>query len=447
MSVILSVEETGPCEKKLKIEVPAATVEAETSRITSEFRRQAKLPGFRKGKVPMELVSKRYAEDIEKEVVERLVPRYWHQAAAEQQLQPLLDPTVEEVENEPGQPLVFTARVEVRPEFPLDSLEDFDLPEPAGEATGDEVDRMIEDLRRSIAPLADVDRAAGQGDIVEAMLREVRDAPDEGEAADEPQPVSFEVGDSNVWEELTLEVTGKKAGQSGKFKRTHTPQGEGEEGHSHEYELEITAVKERDLPPVDDALAAKIGNFETLDALKEDIAKRISAGKQQEGRQQREQAVLDQLRERNPTGLPERILDYEVRQMLTDYAESMRQRGVDPSSAEVDWQQLSQQIRPQAEARVHARLLLDAVAEKWQIEVPEEVFEATLAGLARSQGASAAQLRRALDRDGRLGELRAQLRRERALRRLLGEEDNVAVEPAAEVAVAATSETPAKEEE
>jgi trigger factor len=187
----------------------------------------------------------------------------------------------------------------------------------------------------------------------------------------------------------------------------------------------VTAVKERDLPPVDDALAAKIGKFETLDALRQDVSKRLRAGKEQEARRHREKALLDQLRQRNPTDLPRRVLEHEVRNMLTDYAESLGSRGVDPSKAEIDWAQLAEQVRPQAEARVHARLLLDAVSEHLEIEVPEEHFAATLAGLARSQGASASQLRRALDRDGRLGELRAQLRRERALRRLLGEEDMV----------------------
>lgn len=429
MSVVLSVEETGPCEKQLKIEVPAATVEAETARITAEYRRQAKIPGFRKGKVPMELVSKRFAEDIDKEVVERLVPRYWHQAAAEQQLEPLLDPTVDEVSNERGQPLVFTARVEVRPEFGLKSLEDFELPEAPGEASDEEVDRMVEDLRRSVAPWGEVERGAAQGDLVEAKLQETKDDPEE------PQPVAFEVGDANVWEELGVEVTGKKAGQSGAFTRSHEHEGE---THSHDYTIEIVAVKERELPPLDDELATKIGKFDTLDALREDITQRISTGKVQEGRRLREQAVLDQLRDRNPTALPNGVLDHEVRQMLSDYAESMSQRGVDPASAEVDWEKLAEQIRPQAQARVHARLLLDAVVGKWQVEVPEEVFEATLAGLARSQGASAAQLRRALDRDGRLAELRAQLRRERALRRLMGEEDNLAAEPGGESAEKAT---------
>ncbi|MCZ6726500.1 MAG: trigger factor [Acidobacteria bacterium] len=420
MSVVLSVEETGPCEKKLEVEVPAATVEAETVRIAVEFRKQAKLPGFRKGKVPMEMVRKRFGEDIDQEVLDRLLPRYWRQAEAEVKLEALLPPTVDDVSHEAGKALVFKATVEVRPEFGLDNLEGFDLPSPPTAVTDEEVERMLEDLRRSVAPWVETERSAAHGDLVEATLLEV-----EADGSDGPQPVTFEVGDPNVWEELTLEVTGKKGGQSGAFSRSHEHEGE---THIQEFQIDLTAVKERDLLPLDDELAAKIGKFSTLDKLRADISKRIGSGKALEARRMREQALLDQLRERNPTTLPKRVLDNEIRQMLTDYADGLGARGVDPSQADIDWQQLSDQVRPQAEARVHARLLLDAVAELFALEVSEEVFEATLARLARSQGKSAAQLRRAFDSDGRLAELRAQLRREGALKRLLGDDNNGPVE-------------------
>lgn len=423
MSVVLSVEDTGPCEKQLKIEIPAATVDAESSRIAAEFRREAKLPGFRKGKVPMELVRQRFGGEIEEEVVERLLPRYWHQAEGETQLDALLPPAVADVVHEAGENLTFTATVEVRPEFALESLDDFEIPAPVVEATDEQIEKMLEDLRRSVAPWVEVERAAAQGDLVEASLHQ-------GGGDDEAQQVAFEVGDPNVWEELSLEVTGKKAGQSGTFERLEAAGGsddgsdEGEK-KKQEYAIELAAVKERELPPLDDALAAKIGKFETLAELEADVGRQLSAGKRHESQRLREAAVLDQLRERNPTGLPKRVLDQELRQMLTDYAEHLAERGVDASKADVDWQKLTDQVRPQAEARVHARLLLDAVAGKLEIEVSEEVFEATLAGLARAQGRSAAQLRQKLDHDGRLQELRAQLRREGALKRLLGEEDSL----------------------
>ena len=93
MSVVLSIEDVGPCRKRLKVEVPAPAVEAESKRVVEEYRKHAKLPGFRKGKVPTELVKQKFHKEIEQDVVERLLPRYWKQAEAESELDPLLPPS------------------------------------------------------------------------------------------------------------------------------------------------------------------------------------------------------------------------------------------------------------------------------------------------------------------------------------------------------------------
>src|SRR5215510_15397629 len=106
MSVVVSIQEVGPCRKQLKVEVPAPAVEAETMRVVAEYGRQARIPGFRKGKVPTELVKRRFAKDIDQEVKERLLPRYWKQAQAEASIEPLLPPEVAEVADlQPGEPL------------------------------------------------------------------------------------------------------------------------------------------------------------------------------------------------------------------------------------------------------------------------------------------------------------------------------------------------------
>ena len=123
MSVVVSVEDVGPCRKQLTIEVPQPAVEAETRRIVGEFRKRARIPGFRKGKVPAELVRQRYEREIDQEVVDRLVPRYWHQAEAESELDALLPPRVEQVDHDPGVSLRFTATVEVRPQIEIGELE------------------------------------------------------------------------------------------------------------------------------------------------------------------------------------------------------------------------------------------------------------------------------------------------------------------------------------
>ena len=132
MSVVLSLQDVGPCRKQLKVEVPAPAVEAETQRVVREYGQKVRLPGFRQGKVPSELVRRRFAKDIDQEVKERLLPRYWQQAQAESSLDPLLPPEVDEVsELAPGEPLTFVATVETRPaDRAAQHSTDFDLPDP-----------------------------------------------------------------------------------------------------------------------------------------------------------------------------------------------------------------------------------------------------------------------------------------------------------------------------
>jgi trigger factor len=210
-------------------------------------------------------------------------------------------------------------------------------------------------------------------------------------------------------------VTGQKPGSTADFERR-----EGEEKRS--YRIEIEAVRERDLPEVDDEFARKVGEFESVESMREALLERLSARKQQESRRVREAAVLDQLRERHPMQLPEGVVDRETENMLRSYAENLARQGIDPEKAEIDWQQLFQQMRPQGEREVQARLLLDAAVEKLEIEVSQDEFETSLAALAKLQGKSTPAVRQALDRAGRLEELRLQLKRDKVIKRLLGEE-------------------------
>jgi trigger factor len=413
MSVVLSVEATGPCERQLRVEVPAPAVEAELSRVAQEYRRQARLPGFRKGKVPVDLVRRRFGEEIERETVERLVPRYWRQAQAEARLEPLAPPRIEDVAYQPGAPLVFRAVVETRPEVRLGELGPFHLPSFEAVVSPEEVDRAVEELRRRAARWVPVERAAGPGDLVEGDLAE----PARG-GAGVGQRVAFEVGDPAVWEELSRAVAGTKAGEAVEFSRP----AEAFEAGERRFRLAVAGVRERELPPVDDALAQRVAELPTLEALRVDVERRLTAAKEREGRRLRERSLLEQLRERYPLPLPAGVVQHELEHLLEEAAESLRLQGVDPQRAQVDWTALGADLRPQAERRVHARLLLDAAAEELGLRVADEELESALAALGRAQGRSAHAVRQALDRDGRLGELKNQLRRERTMLRLLGEE-------------------------
>ncbi len=413
MSVVLSVEEVGPCRRQLRIEVPMPAVEAETARVLGDYGKRARIPGFRKGKVPANLVRRHFGKEIDQEVLERLVPRYWRQAAAEKGIDALLPPRVGDVDLAAGKPLTFTAIVEVRPEIELRNTADFDLPSPPVEATAEEIRSALDDLRRGHAQWIVAERSAATGDRAKIGIRELVD---DGEAA--PQELEVEVGSQQIWEELSLAVTGLALGQTARFARR---EGEGEAARERHFEVRLIELKAPQLPELDAEFAGHFGKFASVAELEADIARRLSGAKRDEARRQREVALLDQLTERHTFPLPDGVVHQEVEDLLRDYAESLARRGVDLEKAELDWQKLGEQARPQAERRVRARLLLDAIAGRDRIEVGEEEFEQALAIMARVQGVPTLALRQKLDENGQLAGLRAQMRREKVVRRLLGE--------------------------
>ncbi len=424
MSVVLSVEDVGPCRKQLTIEIPAPAVEAETARVVREYGAKAKIPGFRQGKVPSGVIKRHFGKEIDQEVIERLVPRYWRQAQAEAEIEPLMSPDVDSVdEAKPGEPMKFTATVEVRPKIELGNLSGFELPDPPTEPAPIEVEEALDDLRKRVAEWLAVDRPAVRGDLAVGKIFERFPAEEDRET--EGNPFEVEIGDPRVWEELTIALTGLAAGREGRFERKE-PAAEGapEAGETlRHFRIVVDEVRERDLPALDDAFAQKINaSFENVKALEEALAGRIRNDKTQNRRELRERTLLDQLRERHPIELPAGVVRRETESLLRDYAENMARSGVDVEKAEIDWHRLGHDMQPMAEKRVHARLVLDAVADGEKIAVSEAEFESALSTLARSQNASTPALRKALDSDGRLQALRQQLRRDKTIRHLLGEE-------------------------
>lgn len=463
MSIVKSVEDTGVCRKQVTIEVPAQVVDSETDKVARKYAGQVQLPGFRKGKVPREVILKRFREEIENEVVESLVPRYWEQAREQESLQPISQPQLQEVgQILAGTPLTFVASVEVRPEVEIGELPDLDLPEPATEPSDEEVETTLDNLRRQVGEWQEVDRPAARGDRVSARIEELTggadadeddaddeddedgatDAGDGDEAAaeaaaddaatdDDAEPegsdvVQLEVGDPNVWEELSLAVTGLTAGQEGRF--TRRP--EDGEGEPRTFKVKVETVEERELPPLDDELAGKIGDFGSVDELRDAVVEQLRHNKRAESNNQRREAAMEQLRQRHPVPTPEGVVREEQQGMLRSYAEDLSRRGIDPQQVDLDWESMAEQIRPQAEKRVQDRLLLDALADEQELEANDADVAGAIGSIARSQGATVDQVHQALG--GNVEGLRQQIRREKALKRLLGEEEPEAADDAAE---------------
>lgn len=416
MSVVTSMEEAGPCRVKVTIEVPAPAVEAEIGRVVKDYRKHAQLPGFRKGKVPAKVIERRFKDQIKEEVAERLLPRYWQQAQAEKDLDPLLPPTLEEMKMEEGEPMTVVAMVETRPEIALGNIDSFDLPEEGISITDDEIDERLEDMRRQFGRWNVVEREAGQGDLVVGTVRSLDESDDE---ETEARPLHFEIGRTDD-EELSLALTGKTAGTT--FEHV-SKRGQGEDAYEQRQEIEIREIKEQELPDLDDELAAQIGAFDSLDALREALTAQMRGQKEEDLRRRRYEALTQQLRERHPLAMPEGVVQQEAERMVNEQAGNLARQGFDVEGSGIDWGAMLESIRPQAVNRVHERLVLDAIAQAKELKLNEEKFETFLSQAAAQQGTSSLALRQRLDQDGRLEDVRAQMLREQTVALLLGDED------------------------
>ena len=427
MTVVVSKREAGLCRQEFDIEVPAEEVDAEYLRVARDYRRRARLDGFRKGKAPLDLIRQRFAEAIGEDVSERLAPKYWNLAREEEDVHSMLPPSVGPVEVVPGRPLRFTVTVDVEPEVDIGDDRSFELSHPETEPTEAEVDEVLEQVRLERAIWVPADRSAARGDRVRGKVHRAAmpgfdaDAAGADEDAEGSGPathdIDLELGDERVWPELTDNLTGLSAGQPATFERVEQ---EDSIERQRRYDIELHEVLERKLPEVDDdwasGLAASIGS---VDDLRENLRGQVQARKVEAAGQQRTDALLEQLRERYPVTLPEAVVEREAFQMARSYANNLARQGVDLEQQQLPWEQMMEEIRPQAGKRAHASFLLDRIAREDGIEPTREDLERALEIMARARNTNRGKLRRELERDGGLEMLKIELKRDRTVQALL----------------------------
>lgn len=446
MTVVVKKREIGLCRQEIVIEVPAEEVDAEYLRVARDYRRRARLDGFRKGKAPLDLIRQRFAEAIGEDVSERLAPRYWTLAREEEDVHAMLPPSVGPVEVVPGQPLRFTVTVDVEPEVEIGDDRSFELPQPETDPTEAEVDEVLEQVRLERSTWVPVDRSAARGDRVRGKVhraampgydeQEAGDGNDQDNRGPATHDIDLELGDERVWPELTDNLTGLSAGRTAMFERVEQ---EDNIERQRRYDVEVHEVLERKLPDVDDdwagGLAASIGS---VDDLRENLRSQVEARKVEAARQQRTDALLDRLRERYPVDLPEAVVEREALQMARSYANNLARQGVDLEQQQLPWEQMMEEIRPQAGKRAHASFLLDRIAREDGIEPTLQDLERALEVMARARNTHRGRLRRELERDGGLEMLKIELRRDRTVQALLevdappDQSDGAREEPAAE---------------
>jgi len=430
MTHITSLVDESPTRKVLTLEVPVDEVRDVTDRTVRSMAKQVRLPGFRPGKVPPEIVRRRFAEEVRGEVLEHLVQHAVSDALREKELVPLGTPKIEDLKFEEGSPLTFKVDLEIRPKVVAKDYRGLKVPTDPVDVKPEEVDALLERIRESHAAFEPVEgRPVGQGDFALVDLQGSFPAGDGKDFSEEK--VLVEVGGERTMPELTANLRNAEVGSRATFQKDFPEDFPDADfaGKTVLYSLALHGLKVRVLPPLDDELArvaltpreGEPPEGASLEMMRGLVRARIEMEKQEALLQKRRRAVLDGLLALNDVDAPESMVESEVDSALRELARSLARQGMDLKGAGLDWGRLREEAHPPAVKRVKEYLLLDAVGDAEAVEVTETELDAELRGRARSAGMSAAELKSSLKKGDRLDGVREELRIEKVVRFLLNQ--------------------------
>ena len=409
----VAVEELEACKRRLQVEAPEDLVQKAWEEAYGRVSRQARLPGFRKGHVPRNLVKLHFADEVRREVAQRLIPQVYREALAEARLHPVEDPDFHDVTLEEGAPLKFTAVVEIKPAISLGTYTGLSV-QHSPSAVGDEdVEKTLEHLREQHAEFRSVERAADLGDLV---IVDYTLTPEGMEPRTE-QGYAFLVGSQAVLPEIDEAVIGLAPGgeRETRVRFSDDHRREDLRGRTGVARVRVVEVKEKALPPLDDEFAKGLGQYATLDELKADVRKELQAQRERDNRRALEDKVVDALLAQHDFGVPEAMVLRQVAHLIEHARERMRRQGVDPDQIKWDYDKLAEELRPGALRAVRRALLLEAVALKEGLTPSDADVEAEVEKIARASQRPAPAVRRLMEKSGDLEALRVSLRDARTL--------------------------------
>jgi len=409
----VDVEELGACKRRLAVEEAPEVVQEAWEQAFSRVQREARLPGFRKGKVPRSMIKLHFADNVKQEVARHLIPEVYRRALAEAQLQPVEEPDLQDVTLEESSALKFSAVVEIKPALAPERYTGLSVkhaPRPFAES---DVDEALAHLQEQHAVYRAVERPADIGDLV---IVDYTLTPDGMEPRTETG-YGFTIGSGAVMREIDEAAIGLAPGGSRttrvRFRDDH--RNEALRGRAGEAVVRVAEVKEKSLPALDDDFAKSLGEFETLDAVRAELRTGLERRREQGNRRELENAVMDAALAEHPFEVPEALVLRQVGYQVEHMREQVRQQGVDPDKVPWDYQKMLGELKPGAEKTVRRALLIEAIARKEGFEPAEAEVDAEVERLAQSSQRPAPAVRSMLERSGELERLRIALMEKRTL--------------------------------
>jgi trigger factor len=401
-------------QKTITIEIPVDVVDAEINRVAKGYTKQARIPGFRPGKVPTNLVKQRFKDQILHDVAHGLIPRAVDEALQERGIEPVDTPNIRDVALEEGQPLKFTAAIETVPPFDVGDLSTIEVTRQAHDVTDETVEKTLQNLRQRGAKFEPVEnRGVEDGDTV---VLDIERKDPEGQP-DRHENVSLELGSPANPPGFDAQLLGLRTTETKTF-TIHFPDDYTVKEMANtdvDYTVTVKDIRRKVLPELDDEFAKDVGAFESLGALKDRVRADLQEESEEHARQHLRTDVLKQLSERVTFDLPASLVEREMDRRIEEFASRLMQQNVDPRQAGIDWGQFRESQRDPARASVASALALDEIARREGLTVTADDVDKEIERFAARAGRTPAALRAQLEKDGSVARLATGLRREKAV--------------------------------
>jgi trigger factor len=403
------------CKHSLEISIPVPEVESETARIVGDVQKRAKLPGFRPGKAPSSIIQKQFASDIRQQVLESLIPKYLQKQFEAENLNVVGTPDISDVHFHAGEPLRFKAEFEVIPQIELGDYKDVEVPYHDPQVTDEDVSKRLDELREQKAQFVNVDpRPVEDGDHAVVALESTAGVEGDPVKSDE---MVLEIGGPDTFEAFTQNLRGLTPGDEKEFEVTYPAEYGSKRlaGHTIKFHATVKGIRRKDLPELNDEFAQDLGDYRTLDELREAVRKGIFSQRQYESQQEAKNKIVDKLVDAHDFPVPEVFVDRQIKNRVEQSLRAMAGEGVDPRSLKLDWSKVKETQRDKALREVKASMLLTRVAEREAIGATRDEVDREVQRIAQQQKEPVAALHQRFEKDGTLGRIASHIQTEKTL--------------------------------
>ncbi|MBC5742393.1 trigger factor [Lachnospiraceae bacterium MD308] len=395
----LQVEKLEKNMAKLTIEVSADDLEKALQSAYKKQKNKINLPGFRKGKVPRQMIEKMYGSEIfYDDAINELMPKAYAEAYDECELDIVSRPEVDVVQIEKGKPFIFTAEVAVKPEVTLGEYKGLEVDKISTRVTQKEVEEKLkEEAEKNARTVTVEDRAVQDGDEVIMDFEGFVDGETFEGGKGENYPLT--IGSGSFIPGFEEQLVGAEAEKEVEVKVTFPEDYHAEElkGKDAVFKCTVHEIKMKELPEIDDEFAAEVSEFDTLDEYKADLKAKIKEQKEAEGKRKQEDQAVEKAVENASFEIPEAMITTNISQMTDDFARRMRSQGLTMEQyfqfTGMTAEKMEEEMRPQAIKRIETRIVLEAIAKAENIEISDEKIDEEISKMAESYKMEADKLK------------------------------------------------------